>query len=349
MKVAAPVFIAIAAGSLLVSGCEPCSGVPTCSVAASIPVEGRIVETISGRPVSGVRVTVISAAAPESTTVVTGSDGHWRVVLPPGGDAGATVDVIVDPPSSPAYRVEGIALREFTRRGDGNVLESWVDRPNFPILGEIILRGHSGIPLEGVTARFTQTSGPPLVAGEGSGRFSAVTNEHGHFILLGRGVFAQSAEEISGDLTIEISPTFPTSTHRGLTLRPSYVFREPWRVVRLNAGPSLDYVVEFHDWATLTPVGGVEMEFRRTGGVATDPGVVITRSNEHGHAAIGAMRPLGAGVVIGDMYVRPAPPARAYVVRGLELATFDDDLGRLIAVWGVGPDYPGPPGAEPHP
>ena len=43
------------------------------------------------------------------------------------------------------------------------------------------------------------------------------------------------------------------------------------RLPRLGIGPSLEYAGAFHKRATLQPMPGVRVEFRRTGGIPVQP------------------------------------------------------------------------------
>jgi hypothetical protein len=317
--------------------------VASCNVPAVIPVEGRIVETGSGRPVAGVGITVIGGDGVDTVRTSTDSDGIWRAVFQPGSAEPLTVDVVVAPRGRPSYRVDGVELRAFTRRGESNLLDSWVDRPNFPVLGEIHVRGTRDERADSVRVFLTQTGGAAL-SGDGvqNGRYTAITNVHGHFLFPGPAAFAAGLEPIVVDLEIEMPPAVGNTIHRGVRIAPSYVFRDRWRLVRLGAGPSIDYVVEFRSTTDGKPVEGVEIEFLRTDGIMVTPLSDIQRSTVHGHASLRYLQPLARGVVIGDMWVRPPPPARPYYVQRIHLPTFDSDHGRLLGVWLVGPDHDGP-------
>jgi hypothetical protein len=336
----------LAAASLSLAACDPCAGVVACNTGVAAPVEGRIVETVTGSPIRGATVTVVTASG-ETLTATTGADGDWRIVVPAAEGDRPVIDVIVESPGAGSYRVTGLELQTFTRRGDANVLGSWVDRPNFPVLGEVYIRGTSDTRVAGATVRFTRTGGPMLSTAAG-GAYRTATNEAGHFIFLGRDVFAAGDGALIGTLEIS-SASIGASVYEGFTLTPSYLFRDPWRVIRVGAGPSLEWLVEFRSTVDGSVVPGVQMEFRRTGGVMISPLAYTTVSNLHGHAALSGIRPAAEGIVIGDMHVRPPPPASPYVVTGLELPTFDGDGGRFLGRWGVGPGYPGPADPQPEP
>jgi hypothetical protein len=339
-------FMAVAATALLVTACDPCAGVVGCNTGVAAPVEGRIVETVSGRPINGATVTIVTSSG-ERLTAVTGDDGDWRVVASAGEGDRPVIDVVIAPPGAPSYRVTGIELQTFSRRGEANVLGSWVNKPNFPVLGEVHIRGTPDARLSDATVRFTRTGGAQL-AGEFDGVYTTGTNTAGHFIFLGRDVFAAGEGPVVGTLEISRANTV-TSVYENLALSPSYLFRDPWRVARFGAGPSLEWLVEFRSTVDGSVVAGVEMEFRRTGGVNITPQSYIAVSTNHGHAALSGIRPAAEGIVVGDMHVRPPPPASPYVVVGLELATFNHDGGRFLGRWGVGPDYPGPSDPQPEP
>jgi hypothetical protein len=326
-------------------GCDPCAGVVGCTVPESVVVEGRMVETLSGRPVGGVEIRILSQGGTLLATATSSHEGYWRSEL--DSSEPLTVDFMVTPPDAPPYRVAGVELRAFDRRGESNVMQSWVDRPNLPILGEAFIRGTPDERVAHQPVEVTILAGPQLVGpGISGSRFSTITNDFGHVVIFGREVYASTVDPLVVDLQFYI-PDLGTYEHRNVMIRPSHVFRDPWRVMRFGVGPSLDYVIEFRAEPGGAPVAGVEVEFRQTGGIHLATETYLTVSNEHGHASLGGLRALANGVAVGDVHVRPPAPALSYVVRGVQLETFDSDAGRLLGIWRVGAAQVGPGFAAP--
>jgi hypothetical protein len=156
----------------------------------------QVIEHATGRPVGGVRVTLVRTAGVgvdgDSVTAVTGGDG--MVTLRAGAaDVGpVVVSVRVTPPARwPSYRVDGVEVRTYTGRGEGGVLGRWVVDPYVEYIGEIF-DSRNGAPLSGARIAFTRLSGPTMEpetvtdVSEPSGRFLWEPRVVGYGPIVGR-------------------------------------------------------------------------------------------------------------------------------------------------------------------
>jgi hypothetical protein len=174
----------LAAGAAAtLGGCDPCQNLAGCgSGAQHVSETMQVIEHATGRPVGGVRVTLVrTGGVPlerDSVSGVTGRDG--MVTLRVGAEEGgtATVAVRVDPPPPwPAYRIADVEVRTYQARGDGGILGRWVVDPYVEYVGEV-LDTRTGSGLGGARVSFRRRSGPAMVpdpvtdvSESGSGRF----------------------------------------------------------------------------------------------------------------------------------------------------------------------------------
>jgi hypothetical protein len=105
---------------------------------------------------------------------------------------------------------------------------------------------------------------------------------------------------------------------------------------RWAVGPSLLYVGELRRASDDALVVGAQVEFRRTGGIATAEPSVGEATNREGRFRL-ALTPLARGEVIGDLHIVPPPPLRDTTIVGVRLATFESDEVRLGGVWRIAP------------
>ena len=85
-------------------------------------------------------------------------------------------------------------------------------------------------------------------------------------------------------------------------------------------------------------VANVDVELRRTGGVAVEPASYTARTGAEGYFPMSPV-PLANGELLADLHVRPPAPYAAFVVRGLRLPTSVEDLSsaRPFGTWDLQP------------
>ena len=103
--------------------------------------------------------------------------------------------------------------------------------------------------------------------------------------------------------------------------------------------PYLAYQFHLYYRANGEPARGIEVEFRRTGGIPIEPDSVRLTVDERGYVIL---RPeIGAqGVVTGDLTVYPLPPRQPFTVRGLRLATVTEERFDSVFHIGIGQRLP---------
>ena len=193
----------------------------------------------------------------------------------------------------------------------------------------------TGGPAAGVRVEFL----PSETAGGSADAVSTVSDEQGSFVIR---MNAPEGGEVHGSLVFHPPPPyehFPFAVH-GIRMTTSTVRGDVrnlglWGVGPLRVDPHISYVGEIYYADTNQRAAGVEVEFRRTGGIAVEPDTFVVRSNELGRFPL-FMTPQGEGEVVGDLFIRPPAPYRALTIRGVRLATLvGGNEIRLVGVWGI--------------
>jgi hypothetical protein len=103
-------------------------------------------------------------------------------------------------------------------------------------------------------------------------------------------------------------------------------------LARWGVGDHVFYTGELQWQNTNEPIAGIEVEFRRTGGLAIEPGVLRVRTGADGRFHLHPFTS-GSGTVVGDLIVRPGTPQARTIASGLELASFPQDNPRFLRIW----------------
>ncbi|MBA3890856.1 MAG: hypothetical protein H0X64_10000 [Gemmatimonadaceae bacterium] len=338
-------------GLVGVGACDPCFGTVSCEVGPRVVVTGQLVEAMSGAPVDGVpiRAVVVRGVAEPGTEVVTttSAGGHWRAEFTAFEAGEVFLDVTVSPPAlSEPYVVRGVRVHTVDVRGDAHLLPRWVVNPWFNIHGELFLRGTDNDLIMNTAVAFTRTGGAAITGPAVSdGVFRAPTDPHGRVQLFQFAAFPDRLASVVGDLTLTLPAPYGPATVRGVELVPTHEYRPLGNVYRMAVGPNMDYYVSVADRVTGETVGGVGVEFRRTGGVVISPETITTSSDAFGWVRL-QPRAFGNGDVIGDLTITPPAPYAGTVIRGYRLSTFEDGIGRSLGVWyldravpSVAPDF----------
>lgn len=185
-------------------------------------------------------------------------------------------------------------------------------------------------PARDVRVEFVRTGGVSLE----SQALTAVTDTAGRFVLEGR---ARDEGAVTGDLVLHAPSPIPPVTVSGVTMETA---RAPGDVRQLGRFqvqyPHFSYRGQlFHRNNGQPPAEGLEVEFRRTGGIPIRPDSFVVRSDKAGYFDL-RPRTSVTGVVVGDLTVRALPPYQPFVVRGVRLATSTVSLGDSIIRVGIG-------------
>lgn len=322
------------AGALSLAACDPCAGLADCRTESGVSYSGRIISYPDGRGVGGVAVlfrrTGGAALAGDSIVAITDSEGRFRLTASAAG--GEIVgDVTVRPPApAVAYGIPGVRLRTSGVRGSGSVLEPWTVQPYVAWVISLTLR-RDGEPASWYNGFFRRTGGPRLAEGDS---LRVYADKAGYLLVTAT---ALDTGTVEGDLYVGGGGVPRLYRLAGLRLPVKVVDRVATldRVMRI--GSSFDYALELHYRGSWAPVAGADVEFRRTGGVATDGAPVTGRTTADGRVRL-SPRPTKEepGVLVGDVTVRAPGLRRPYVVRGVQLASFDSDELRFGGVYGVG-------------
>lgn len=322
---------------LVAAGCDdPCFGVAACVGEPRISYEGQLVRHWGGHPVEGVAVRFARVGGVEvesdTFTVTTGVDGRFTLEVGAEEAGEVVADIEVTPPTRAAYVVPGMRFRTRDRRGDGDVLPRWVVDPYFPYVGELYFRP-TGEPLRGARVELRRTGGTAVPVEV----WEAETDQAGRFSILTH-VYPPIPGEMEAELTVTLPAPYGRSVVPGIRLATTHVVDDETRVARWGVGPSLAYFGELFARADLRRLEGVEVEFRRTGGIPVQPEHFVVRTDAGGRFPF-PVTPLASGELRGELTVRPAPPALPFT-ETVRVSTFDTDGGRLFGIWGVGPHLP---------
>lgn len=180
------------------------------------------------------------------------------------------------------------------------------------------------------------------------------------------GVFASSEPVVgfsdeNGVFTLELEATGPGEVVGRLSFQPPFPYehfgfdagrvRIPtvdvrgdaqelgvWGVGPLPGPPHISYVGELWFADTNELAVGVDVEFRRTGGLAVVPDTFAVFTGENGRFPL-LMRPATRGeegVVIGDIHVRPPAPYQPLVISGVRMeTTIAQNHLRLLGIWRI--------------
>jgi hypothetical protein len=337
-------IVAALVAASVAAGCDPCSGLATCTTGPRLLLEGSLIRHLTGAPQGGVRVDVIRTGgvglAADSVSTTTNAQGHWSVAIPASAAGDVSVDIEVRSPDWGQYRVRAQQFSTTDRAGDGHVLGPWVVDPYFPYAAELYYRGPGDARVQNARITFIRRDGISFydLTGTTNPPYYSATDDAGRVVLFDVNAHGVSVGTMIGDLVIQLPEPFVPDTIHDIHLETTQRLGEPPHILRYGIGPSLFYTGEFHNRSSDTPIGGVGVTFRRTGGVATDPETFTTVSRADGRFTF-PLRPLGEGSVTGDLDVVPTLGS-PFTKKGVVLRPHYDDGARFYGVWAVGPALP---------
>lgn len=195
-----------------------------------------------------------------------------------------------------------------------------------------LVAAHSGQPLAEARVQF-------VPAERGSGALATRTDSLGYFRLEGE---AGAPGQLRGQLDVIFDDGTVVDTLANVTISTSLSsgdsrYLGSWRV----AWPHFESYGQLLRRATGKPLSGVQVEFRRTGGVHARPDTFVVTSDAFGNFPL-RPRPLVAqGEMVGDLIIRPGAPLSADTVRGVRIRSYTEaDPGPFVGRWSVGPVLP---------
>ena len=320
---------------LLGGACDPCTGIGSC-VAPQVRYDGIVRRGQGvGRPLLPAEGLVVKfvptgGVALRSDTVEgrTDSEGRFRLEADAAASGTVTGDLLIYPPAPlPPERFEGLTMHTSRGAGDLRRLGEW--QVPYPHVGyQFRLFYHSnGAPARGVEVVFRRTGGVAL----SPDTFRTVTDPRGYVI------YVPDVRENGiavGDLTVYPIPPHRPFTVNAIRLRTVTEARFD-SVFNIGIGDRLPYsaIIVWAD--TGEGIEGVQVEFRRTGGIPLANSVYSSVTDRFGTAAITPV-PLGSGTVRGDLVITPPAPGVPVVVRDVVLKTETDDRPlQLLGFFGV--------------
>jgi hypothetical protein len=332
LAVSPPLLVVLAS-----AGCDPCSGVASCTPGPRISVEGSLVDDATGMALAGARVDAIRvggvALERDSVAAITSASGYFKISIDARAEGEAALDLVITPPAGhpdPKLRVVDLRFPTTDVRGDGQVLGLWTTKPHFSYLAQLYYRSRSTTPVANTRVEFRRTGGVELTGGD---VYTATTDAAGQVVLFENAVRpAGAAGEVVGDLTVYAGSDFPPTVIRGIRLRAIPRYRPALNVFRAGIGPHLPYygVVNLAGF----PAPDVEVEARRVSGIIVDPNPLVMRTNKDGNFYLHDFQPRELGELVVDLVFRPPPPWRSFTQTGLRLSTVEEDsFGQLVGTW----------------
>jgi hypothetical protein len=322
--------LAFALAAAVTAACDPCSGVASCRSDATVSGTGRILQFDSGVGAANVRVTFRPDSGPglvgaTELTATTNNEGYYEL-RGPAADAGLLVGTLTVSPPEPRlpYQVPSVPIRATTRRGDGSVLPTFLERPFVAFVGELRLGRSGDAPTVFPNVSFVRTGGPQLerdtlvAGGDAFGRFYLEAP-------------ARSTGAVIGTLTVSGGNNTPRPYRiEGVALGTVVAEFIPDVQGRFVLGAAADGDVEVRR-TNGTPVVDALVVFQRTGGLALLSDSAATTTGAAGRGTL-VLRPVTdtPGEVVGQLTVRLGGAIVA-TVESLRIRTNDAPIPRVIA------------------
>jgi len=329
--------LAVAALSLWLGlgleACDRCAGILSCTDGPRLSVGGQLIERATGAMVSGAAIDFVRtggvALVSDSVRATTDAYGHFQLAVEAGESGDVVGDLVVRArdPWTP-YRARGLRFSTSEVRGEGHTLGRIVVDPYIEFIGVLSDRRNRQ-PLVGARLTILRTGGVAVSAPDsvemtldGDGRF--------HY-----DVKAVEPGEMIADLVVA-SPSLPRVYRvAGVRFPATYLDRVPDVAAAWSLGTGLPYVGIVYRRGSNVREAGVEIEFRRIGGIEVDPDTFVVHTNADGAFSL-STTPLADGVLIGDLIVRPPLPAVAETIRAVQMQTLETEPLVLIGAWGYG-------------
>lgn len=321
-------FPAAVAGAVtalvLVGGCDPCFGTPSCRGNPQVGYGGQVIEHRTGRPVAGVRLAFArrSGVDLEADTLVAHSDedGWFQLRSEAYLDGEVVGDLIVTPPAPfEPYTVRDVRLQTSPVRGNSVFAGRLVVDPYYLFIGEVRDRRTLAI-VPGAEVRVERTGG--LTADPDT--FTAISDRDGRTFtemrMHGAGILEANA--------IVTAPGYPRPYRIPMRLRARYLDLPAREIAVLKLGSALQYVAFVQRRGSPGPLPGTTLEFSRTGGIGVDPDTFAVAVPENGFVELPFVHQQ-EGELQGEFRVVPPAPYQpeTFAVR---MRTLDGDTTSLI-------------------
>jgi 5-hydroxyisourate hydrolase-like protein (transthyretin family) len=237
-------------------------------------------------------------------------------------------DLRVEPAAGgAAFSIPGIRLESTHVAYHPLRLARWGIGPSLRYVGELYFRA-GRVPAAGVEVEFLRVGG--IEASPET--FTAVTGADGRFEFP---LVAARDGELIGELRIRPPPPYAPELVTGVRV-PTFDGDEVRLLGVWGVGFSFNYVGELLWSDTFRPAQGIEVEFRRRGGVEVEPETFMATTDAAGRFAL-MPRPLAEGEVIFDLHVHPSEQGPSVTIPGVRMTTTYADDAALLGVWLVPP------------
>ena len=332
MRRIAAAFLALSLGFGL-EACEPCAGILGCTSNPRISFGGQLIVRETGAPVRGVALDFVRTGgvslASDSIRTTTDAYGHFQLAVE-ASDVGEVVGDFVVRASAPwsPYRARDLRFRTSEVRGEGQLLGRLVVDPYIEFIGVLFDR-RDGRLLAGARLTILRTGGVAVSAPDS---VEVTVDSDGRFLYDTR---AAEPGGMIADLVVT-APSLPRAYRLpGVRFEATYLDRVPQVAAAWRIGAGLPYVGVLFRRGSLIVSAGIEVEFQRTGGIAADPDTFVVSTNANGAFSL-VTTPLADGVLVGDLIIRPPPPAVAETIQAIRMQTVDTEPLILFGVWGYG-------------
>jgi hypothetical protein len=290
---------------------------------------GQLLNRRTGGALAGAEVTLVplSSTALDAPPPSTSTNAQGRFQISAGlRQVGVVVAdlLVVAPGVTSGSRVNAIHIEPVYFDVPPSISAVFPVGSSLEYFGEIVFRGTRQV-VTNTVVTFRRTGGvlatPSTV--------TSVIGPDGRFKL---SLLPESDGELVGQLTF--APTAGAAPVTIDNVRLTTYDSSQVRLARFSYGEQLLYALETFHRGTRAPEPNVDFEFRRTGGVPTQPEVITGRSDAGGRFLIAPATP-ASGDLIGDLTLR-APGDTTRVYAGVHLRTVASDLVQFGGVWGVG-------------
>jgi hypothetical protein len=317
------------------TACDPCSGVLGCGE-LRLRYRGEVTQRYVDAPIADARVEFVRTGGPrlERDTLAATTDAQGRFLLEARAYGDADVVGWLRVHDAQGVLVDSIGeMRLRPTSMAGNALDLSLRLPHATVgrYGVLVWRG-TDQRAAGVRVEFHRTGGVPTYPEH----FSTVTDAAGRFVFaavpLAEGV-------VMGDLVFDLAPPYRAERHAAVHFPavgggPDQEIAGVWGV-----GPIFPYMGLLLWGDTREVASGVQVEFRRTGGIPITPEQVVMTSNgnEYGNVRLLPVTPLDYGEVVGELTIRPPAPYPTVVIPDFRLHTVEEDVPfySVLQVWEI--------------
>jgi hypothetical protein len=231
--------IVLAATSVCVAACDPCSTTFSCEQSPRIAVAGQVLDERTGAPTAGavVSLRVDSGVTPvgPAPRVTTGSSGTFLLEARTVSLGDAMLTITVASPGQATYDVVGIRTRATVLTGEALVFRPWSSaRPKLQYVLELFIAGTGDHRLAHIDVTFRRTGGVRMFDSSGAEvtERTARTNEVG-WVYPFTGIRTDAAADLIGDLIVRPSAGGDSVVFAGLRFPAMPFYSATTGLVRL--------------------------------------------------------------------------------------------------------------------